>query len=185
MRTLVYWQSLALVLVVLLAPSVALAAFFDGATVGVTYHHRTSFQTQEVFVFQPVVVGPGVELSSFGTNPDPTMAPFTDVFSIDISDTDILITLLVDQPENVIDNVRINDVPQNVPFIKAVYFDPSSTFEGAAQFGTDVGPDVVVLLLNGLAGKAGQFVLLHVTPEPGTSVLAVAGCAMWLARRRK
>ena len=178
------WRTVALAIVCVEFTQTASGAFFEGATLPVTYRHRANFVSDFTFVTQVVTVGPGVELPSFGKNPNPSIPPQFDLFSIDISDTDILITLLVDQPENTVDNLQFADLQHQVPIIKGAFLDPSSTWAGASQSGVDFGPDAVIMNVSALSGKAGQFALLHVTPEPATVVLTIAGLVPLALRRR-
>lgn len=162
----------------------ARGAFFEGAMVSARIRHRTTLTSEDVVVqSSPTLVGQGVEFEGFASATYPES--FEGLVDIDVSDTSILITLIRDQPTNAAENVGILDSTMTVPRIRKVFVDPSSNWEGFVPSLATAGPDTVFVNVSTMSGKAGQFILLHVTPEPGTSVLAVAGCAMWLARRRK
>ena len=167
--------------------SEARAAFLEGKTLTVDYTHKTNVGDGQTGVFAVVTVGPGVELPNFGMRENPPLPALVD---IDISDTTILFTLVIDQPPAFQDSFQFTDVLGTIPRIEKVAVDPTTDWAGFEPIRIVTGPDVLLVNFGGLSGLAGQKLLLNLTPgdpivpEPAEALLgAIAFGAIGVRRR--
>lgn len=167
------------------------AALLDGKTLQVLLHHQTSMAEPTLFVGpQNVVVGPAVELTGFGFHELP---PLPSLVDIDFSDEQILITLVIDQPLALREDLRFVDIEGMIPglFNNRVTVNPATNWAGFDQIRLQAsGEQILVILgevtgLGMLQGLAGQFILLDVVPEPAAAGMAAAGVGGVVALRRR
>ena len=150
----------------------------------VSLEHRTTLSdptvTLESGIFE---VGPNVEVENFGANVDPPLPALVD---IDVADTSILISLIIDQPLSAVERFRFTHELTNIPLFQNVSVDPSTNWTGFTQSRLVLGSEIIVVNVSLLTGQTGQFILLNVTPEPGAAGLLGYGAALLLnwARRR-
>ncbi|HMO83661.1 MAG TPA: PEP-CTERM sorting domain-containing protein [Lacipirellulaceae bacterium] len=160
----------------------ACAALLDGKRISVSLEHITNQGGQELILSQVVTVGPGVELTGFGERTEPDLPALVD---IDISDTTILITLLIEQPWAYLERLNFADVMNNLPPIKNVTVDPATDWAGFFAGRMSFSTEIISVNLGQLAGSAGQKVLLNVTPEPAAATLLLLGGLGAIAARRR
>ena len=153
------------------------AALLDGQTVQTTY----LFPTTSTVFSGPVnsVVGPGVELPNFAG-----------LANIDISDTNVTITLTRNANVNTVafDGIRFTDVNGTIPQFTNVILNPATNYAGfdvsRITFSTT---DIFVNLAN-LPGLSGQLISIDFeggtssVPEPGTAGLILLGTSVLAAR---
>jgi hypothetical protein len=106
--------------------------------------------------------------------------------SIDVSNTQILVTLLEDQQPALVEYIRFTDVFNTLPPFASipVTLNPASTWAGFQPSDIVANPDILFLTLNGLPGLAGQFVLVDIVPEPVSAGLLAVGAVLAAGRRR-
>jgi hypothetical protein len=162
----------------------AVAALLDGQTVETTNFHGTAPDATAIIGPELRVVGPGVELVSFG---------WLDFLNIDFSDTNILISLATDQPLGFFEVIRFFDVNGTIPAFTGISVNPATNYAGFnASLISEFDSDVIALNLTGLNGLQGQQISLDLngaTPvpvhEPATIWLLVVGTTTLVAWRRR
>jgi hypothetical protein len=162
----------------------ASGALLEGKVMQVVLLHRTmESDTQRQVISPEFVVGPGVELPGFG---DETFPPLPELVDIDISDRQILMTLLIDQPFAFGETFRFIDSRNTIDLIQAVKINPATNWAGFNSFRLSVvGFEEIHLQLGQLAGLQGQLILLDVVPEPAAaSLLLTAIAAVTFGGRR-
>jgi hypothetical protein len=166
-----------------LAAASADAALLDGKMMFVDLLHKTNQSDLQTGVGQLVTVGPGVELTGFGERTEPDLPALVD---IDISDSSILITLLIEQPPAFLERLVFTDVMNNITPIQNTIVDPSTNWAGfdPARIGGS-GSESISVNLGQLSGSPGQFVLLNVIPEPAATPLTALGAGAILRRCRR
>lgn len=174
------------------AMSPADAALLDGEEMKVQFFYRATFNGNEfISETEDFVVGPGVEVNDFGNDPN-VVPPIPAFVDIDISDTQILVTLIIDQPQAFIQSFRILEVDDDgdtIPsFTNRVTVNSSTTWAGfTPSADLDASGNVITVLTGGLQGLIGQFILLDIVPEPTAAGLLAAGgegIATWGRGRR-
>jgi hypothetical protein len=154
------------------------AALLEGKTMAALLMHKTtSSSTQTGVDSGPFVVGPGVELTNFGQRENPTLPALVD---IDVSDMQILLTLLIDQPSAFLEAIRIGDLQNNIePF--NVRINSTTNWVGFNDFRlAGSNQENVEINLSGLSGLQGQQILLDVVPvpEPAGTLLLLVGASL-------
>jgi hypothetical protein len=152
-------------------------ALLDGMTWRVELFHQTDVQSGPGSVVSPFfVIGPGVELTGFG------QPPVTPLVDIDLSDRDILITAVADQPFAFEDRLIFGIVRDDLQFS----INPATNWAGFTPNRLGRPADFLVVDLSQLSGLAGQQILLDAVPEPSSAGLLLAGAAALaaVARRR-
>ncbi|MCC6493327.1 MAG: hypothetical protein IT424_09920 [Pirellulales bacterium] len=162
-------------------------ALLEGKLLYVDLYHQETMQSSGVFVNSgDFVVGPGVELEGFGARSSPPVLP--PLVDIDVSDRQILITLVIDQPPAFLDDLTFRDTRSNIPglFTNKVTTDRATTWTGFTDDYVQDSGESIRVILGGLQGLQGQFILLDVVPEPASiALLACAVPAELLLRRRR
>jgi hypothetical protein len=160
----------------------ASAAILEGQTVkslADSYGFRGQYRVHAV---ENSIIGPGVELPTFG---DPSF------LSVDFSDSTILITSSIDQfVRSAAITLHFIDANLTIPRFTAVTVNPATNWE---EFGADrvaVAPNEISLYLPNGRGLTGQQILLEISalaPEPAAISLAGIGAfaAVGLSRRRR
>ena len=169
------------VLILVPAGAVTAGVIFDGETVRVDYLFPN---TSTVHDTATVVVGPGVELSSW-----PMGQNWLD---IDIADTNILITHLIDQSYNpgAFNGPLFADALASIPSVNSVTINPATDMPGFDISRVTFDDDNIWVNFESLSFVQGNVVSLDVEadiiPEPATlSLLALGGLGPLARRRRK
>lgn len=150
--------SMALVVACLAVASTVHASLLDGQTVATTNFHGTAPETTLVIGPVESVVGPGVELTDFG---------WSGFVRIDFSDTNILITLTIDQPFGYFELLRFVDSKGTIPAFTGVTINPATNYEGFDASRVSFDADRIDVNLTALPGLKGQQISLDLTPGPG------------------
>jgi hypothetical protein len=159
------------------------AALLEGKAVNLQLHHQTSDPDPEhIIQGGNVVVGPGVEWPGFG---DATFPPLPELVDIDLSDRQILITLLIDQPFAVREGIMFRDANDAIGPIRKVIINPATNWAGIEPIRVSPMGWPITVNVSQLAGLQGQQVLLDLVPEPAAaSLLLTAIAAVTLGSRR-
>jgi hypothetical protein len=162
----------------------AQAALLEGKAVNLTLIHQTSnSDTQHTIQGGNVVVGPGVEWPGFG---DASFPPLPELVDIDLSDRQILITLLIDQPFAHIEQFVFRDANDTIGPIRKVIINPATNWAGIEPIRVTAAGWPIGVNVSQLAGLAGQQVLLDLVPEPAAAgLLLSATAALFAAQRRR
>jgi hypothetical protein len=164
--------------------STADAALLEGKLLRANLLHRTTPTSITNGPEREAVVGPGVEFPEFGQQINPEALPA--LVDIDISDTQIRLTLLIDQPPADQEIIRLFDVNDSNDFRdRNLKLNPATTWAGMNEFLVSGGNNVVHFVLTELSGLAGQQILVDVVPEPATSLLTLAGAVAGAAAHRR
>lgn len=160
------------------------AAILEGRTVYAIREHRTTMFDLTTSVDDFAVVGPGVEFPEFGARTNPPLTAFVD---IDVADTTILITLITDQSQAVLERLIIQkgELGMTPPLLKNAFVDPSTNWAGFVPNRLNVVTNALAINVSELMGRAGQFILLNVTPEPAAASLLWPALGLVAARRRR
>jgi hypothetical protein len=172
--------------VVLVADSTVHAAILEGRTMAAQRDHQESMTSpRSTFNSPPFVVGPGVELEDFGASQFPVM--LSPIIDVDVADTTILVTLVVDQPFSMLERFRFqDDTPNTFPLFQNVFVDPSTNWAGFTPNKLLLSSNEFIFLnVSELSGQAGQFILLNVTPEPATAMMLLPILGVFAAIRRR
>ncbi|MBX3435633.1 MAG: hypothetical protein KF847_20135 [Pirellulales bacterium] len=164
----------------------ARAAFLEGEVMKAVLLHITEDGGPEhVLDSGDFVVGPEVELQGFGERDVPPLPALVD---IDISDSQILMTLLIDQPFAFQEYFLIQDSNDTIVPIKRAEINPATNWAGFEPIRLGVlNGNVVTINVSQLLGLQGQQILIDLTPlpEPAAGGLALMGLASgWAVRRR-
>lgn len=171
-----------------LTASPARAALLEGERIAVRRNYQAVQGGPLRFIEEfNVFPGPGVELPSFGGSAEPP--PIDPIVSIDISDTNVLITLLVDQPFAFTDVLSFIDIAQEIVTIKRVDLNPATNWAGFNDGRIiSVGNLFEVTLSQMSSGLAGQQLSLDLVPfpEPASgTLLGVAVTSLAAVHRRR
>jgi hypothetical protein len=161
----------------LAAMPTANGALLDGMIWRAELFHKTTVQDPPADVASPLfVIGPGVELTGFGPQ---SLPPLVD---IDLSDRNILITAVADQPLAFQELLTFRNVRDDLQFS----VNPATNWAGFTPDRLVRADMVMGVDLAELSGLAGQQILLDVVPEPSSAGLLMAGAATLgaVARRR-
>jgi len=137
----------------------------EGQTLQTLNFHGTAPDVTLPIGPEDTVVGPGVELTSFG---------WSGFVNIDFSDTHILITAATDQPFGYFETLRFSDVNGTIPDFSSVSLNPSTDWAGFQASGVSlVNPDVIDVNLTALNGLQGQTISMDITavPEPVSTII--------------
>jgi hypothetical protein len=165
------------------APS-ARGALLEGQVMNVILEHRTNFDDPETGVDSfPFVVGPGVELTDFGFREfSPPLPPLVD---IDVSDRQILITAVNDQPFAFQEVLTFSLPNHPTGLFTRVNVNPATDWADFSSGRVIVSPKLINVVLSQLSGLEGQQILLDVIPEPSSgALLTAAGMAAAITARR-
>lgn len=132
-------------------------ASLDGHTLTTTGFHGTAPDMTAIVGPVDSVVGPGVELASFG---------WSSFVSIDFSDMRIRITLNTDQPFGYFEVLRFTDTNGTIPDFTAVSIDPSTSYAGFDASRIHFTADLIDLNLTALYGLQGQQIVLDLSGSP-------------------
>lgn len=169
-------------------PSPARGAFLEGEIMKVDMIHTTSDGDLQTSVTSgDFVVGSGVELIGFGDRQNPTLPELVD---IDISDSQILMTLLINQPFAFQEVFNVIDSDDTIVPIKRADINPATNWAGFVPVRLFVSNgNIVTINVSQLSGLAGQQILIDLTPlivpEPATTGLAVCALAAVAVGARK
>jgi hypothetical protein len=166
------------------------AAFLDGKVMQARLLHKTLDSDTEATVDSPdFVVGPNVEVMGFGYRADqPPLPPLVD---IDVSDTQIRMTLVMDQPQAVREILEYIDANNTIASLAKTKMNPATNWAGFQSGSVDASEGLINVPVSGLHGLQGQFILLDVIPEPAAGVLlligltALASSQAGVSRRRR
>jgi len=187
MQTLVSKVSHTLALLIAIAYGVVgmpvSAAFLDGKAMTVVRLHQTSSEEPLIQVGASFTVGPGVELEDFGANANP---PLSALFDIDVSDRNILITAVADQPFALGESLTFSfgNNPDTVPLVH-VLINPMTNWAGLTADRISPLGTAIVVTLNELSGRQGQRISLDIIPEPTAASLAFTSLAPLAASIRR
>jgi hypothetical protein len=160
------------------------AALLNGTTMGVALDYQATGQPADIVTSGPLTVGPGVELVDFGRKEIPFNTPA--LVDIDISDTQILLTLVIDQPSTNIMEFQIGAVGAAFfPAITNATVNPATNWAGFTSDQLVFSTRSVFVNTSGLAGLEGQQILVDVVPEPAAAGLAAAASPALLAVHRR
>lgn len=162
----------------------ARGAVLDGKQLVVTLFHKTTTSDTQTGVSSPILVGPDVELTGFGfraANP-----PLPALVDIDISNTNILITLLINQPLAAQELLTFSDSFNNINPLTSAIVSSATNWSGFSQSRVSFGSNSVSVMLNELQGTAGQQISIDLTavPECSSAGLAIFCCVVELLRVR-
>jgi hypothetical protein len=160
------------------------AALLEGKVMNVDLTHQTNPSDLLTGISSgDFVVGPGVELEDFGFRDEPPLPALVD---IDISDTSILITLVINQPLAFQERLSFVDSNNTIPFITSISVDPSTNWAGFIPGRVSGGGQGNIgVNLSGLTALQGQKIVLNLTPEPAAALLLVCGAGGLIARWRR
>jgi hypothetical protein len=153
----------------------AFGALLEGKVMQAELRHQSMQSSPQEGVISPeFVVGPGVELPGFG---DETFPPLPELVDIDISDRQILMTLLIDQPFAFGETFHIIDARDTIDTIQAVLINPATNWAGFNSFRVGTTGERITVDVAQLAGLQGQQILVDVVPEPASAVLLMTAIA--------
>jgi hypothetical protein len=161
------------------------AAILEGQTVSTLADAYDMRGQHLIFGGADAVVGPGVELPTFG-NPS--------FLIIDFSDENILITSPIDQSSWGGPHMTLQFIDTNatIPRFMSATVNPATNWDGFGAESVFVAPNRISLAMPYKLGLAGQQISLDITamvPEPATLVLASTGAflgaGLSLRRRAK
>jgi hypothetical protein len=135
-------------------------------------------QSQEAFF----VVSDEVELSDFGAAISFPAVPV--ILDVDISDSQILITAVADQPLAFREFIILNVLGDEAPLVAGATVNPATTWAGFSQLRVNVISQNIFVNLASLTALEGQQILLDVIPEPSSAGLALT-CLATLALGRR
>jgi hypothetical protein len=154
----------------------AQGALLEGKLMDVDLFHRTTVDSPETGVGSgDFLVGPGVELEDFGSRSSPPILP--PLVDIDVSDRQILVTLVQNQPLAFQEELRFVDPNNNISGFANVFVNPATNWAGFTPSRVLFGSEFILLNLSQLSGLQGQQILLDIVPEPTASILLVTGAA--------
>jgi hypothetical protein len=160
------------------------AALLEGHQVVAALRHQETFDSS-IAVDQagPVAVGPAIEADDLGARLHTELQLNSVIVDIDFSDTQIVITAVIDQPPAYTENIGISVF--EVGEI-SVSLNPATNWAGFMPSRlTESNQNITVQLIN-LFGLQGQQIVIDVVPEPAAAGLAaVAGPALLTAHRRR
>ena len=177
-------KCLAVACLAIISQGLAAAPILDGQTIQTTDFHGTASDTTVIIGPVSSVVGPGTELTGFG---------WSEFLNINFSDTNILITALIDQPFGFLEVLRFFDVNGTIPAFTSFSVNPATNWTGFdASRVSDFDSDVIALNLTALNGLQGQQISLDLNAaapvpvhEPTTIWLLVVGVTALVAGRRR
>jgi hypothetical protein len=157
-------------------------AFLEGKSLQVDWNYAADEQSPLVGASRSgVIVGPGVELMGFGQTIMPPLPPRVD---IDISDTQILITLLINESPALYETFRFLDENFTIASFRNAKLNPASNWLGADPGFLGATDEVIDMGIRPVNGMAGQFILIDVVPEPAFAMMLVAAIAALAIARR-
>ncbi|HYO25371.1 MAG TPA: hypothetical protein VEQ85_10530 [Lacipirellulaceae bacterium] len=127
------------------------------------------------------IEGPQVELPAFGSEPG---SGLPSLVIIDVSDANILITLLIDQPLAFTEVLRFSEQGTSTLYWTDARVDSTTNWTGVNDDRVFLSGGLLTVDLSGLTGLAGQQILLNIIPEPATWAMASVGLiavSRWLA----
>lgn len=170
---------------VALVASPATGAFLEGSQIYARLVHEDTFGSGQYGdeTTTPVIVGPGVEVEDLGSK---IIQATPVIIDIDISDTQILITAVNNQPLSFKDDLEINVLTPTAPQITGVKVNPATNWPGFTKdfTFTSAGRNIYVTL-GSLTASQGAQILLDVVPEPAAGGLALCAAAGLTAIRRR
>jgi hypothetical protein len=159
------------------------AAFLDGKSMVVEREYRETLNASlRIMTSNPFIVGPGVELEDFGASDNPP--PLPGLVDVDISDTRIVMTLVIDQPPVFLDRLIVLEGADEIEPFTNVRLNPATNWAGLDSGRLFSSQEIIAINAGGLSGLAGQQVVIDLIPEPASAALAGLAIGALMLRRR-
>lgn len=169
----------------LLQPSSAHSALLEGRMIAFTLMHKDSVDSPETGTGgAPATVGPGLEYDNLGSTIE--FPQRSVILDIDVSDAQIVITAVNDQPFSFKEQLMFDVLPPFHPHVSSIKLNPATNWAGYMQTPPVSNNRTFTVSLSLLSGLAGQQIVFDVVPEPAGATIA-AGLALRLVvlRRRR